>query len=860
MTAVDRRGVPLSATDTIVAGSPNPGLAIKTAVRVVGDVNVNLSSFGLGTLSGVALDAGDRVLLAEQDDATENGIYAASSGVWQRTSDFTSNSQVANGLLVRVTAGLAAGSGYTLACDEPVVLGTTELNFTPDIGFATMTSAQLASKISDETGSGALVFGTAPTIASPAITGALTVNGVAARIRLSADTNFYVATTGNDTTGTGLTVGSPKLTVQAIIDLLARSYDLAAYQAIINVANGTYSGTGATGWIVKQIGPFTGGNPRGTSFPSASVCPVLIRGNTGSPGNVIFTSSGSNTILADAGAYFGIEGVRINNTFGSGSCIRTGTTASVLFGNCILGAAGDARLYAAHSSVIEAYSNYWITGDSAYIHKVAYNGSVFVNSVTETQLSNITVTAYAKVYDSGSALTHEGVTLTTGGFTFTGKKFEIGNGGSIKTGTNNLSLFPGSTKGTISWGSYDDFTYLTSPLTINLNATVPAAPSAGTALQVVQADSTGLIAVYDCYGSTNIQQLRTANGTIGAPTKILSGGSFGFYGMAAYATTAGFGNNQTYINAKAKEDFNDNTHRGTSLILGSTPIASGTARTAAELYDGLLTLGVAGVNVGAVAFNNATSGTITVSPPAGALGTVALTLPTTAGTLAITAATVATVKKQTFTASGNYTPSTGMLYCIIETWGGGGAGGSVAGSASPNVFGGAGGGAGSYSWAIKSLAQVQADGTFASGHVTVTIGAGGTPGAAGSNNGGNGGDTSVGALCIGKGATGGAFTSIAQNGGGGAGGVAGTGDLTGVGAPGRGGHYQTITGLGGESGWGGNTSLGGGAAGKVVAGDGNAASANTGGGGSGGWRITAADSAGGAGGSGIVRITEFCSV
>lgn len=38
--------------------------------------------------------------------------------------------------------------------------------------------------------------------------------------------------------------------------------------------------------------------------------------------------------------------------------------------------------------------------------------------------------------------------------------------------------------------------------------------------------------------------------------------------------------------------------------------------------------------MGSVGFRNATSGTITLSPPTGALGTVALTLPGTAGTLA----------------------------------------------------------------------------------------------------------------------------------------------------------------------------------------------------------------------------------
>lgn len=42
--------------------------------------------------------------------------------------------------------------------------------------FAATTSSQLAGVISDETGSGALVFGTSPTIATPSITGTITVS------------------------------------------------------------------------------------------------------------------------------------------------------------------------------------------------------------------------------------------------------------------------------------------------------------------------------------------------------------------------------------------------------------------------------------------------------------------------------------------------------------------------------------------------------------------------------------------------------------------------------------------------------------------------------------------------------------
>ncbi|MDE2342908.1 MAG: hypothetical protein KGL63_05865 [Betaproteobacteria bacterium] len=52
-------------------------------------------------------------------------------------------------------------------------------------------------------------------------------------------------------------------------------------------------------------------------------------------------------------------------------------------------------------------------------------------------------------------------------------------------------------------------------------------------------------------------------------------------------------------------------------------------------FDGtsVINLGVAGSSAGAIGFNNATSGSITVSPPTGALGTVTLTLPDSSGAL-----------------------------------------------------------------------------------------------------------------------------------------------------------------------------------------------------------------------------------
>lgn len=208
-----------------------------------------------------------------------------------------------------------------------------------------------------------------------------------------------------------------------------------------------------------------------------------------------------------------------------------------------------------------------------------------------------------------------------------------------------------------------------------------------------------------------------------------------------------------------------------------------------------------------------------------------------------------TVAIQKFTANGTYTPTSGMVFAIIECVGGGG-GGSGTSSAGANTFiGSGGGGAGSYSRKLVTATDIGAS-------KAVTIGAAGSGGASGANPGGDGGDTSVGVLCVGKGGKG---AAVGQTGG--AGGVAGTGDVTAVGMPGMNGWNLGGTSLGGVAlaGGGGSTLFGGGGIpSNSNPGTGGAASGyGAGGAGSGSFNGGGA-AAGGAGTAGYVVITEFC--
>lgn len=131
MATVDRRGATVSAADPPISTNPNPDLAWKAPVRAATTgSNINLQTIGLGTIDGVQLAAGDRVLVKDQTDATTNGLYNASTGPWTRAIDAANNSQWSKGLTVLVTDGTTNGfTLWTLAAANPIVLGTTLLTW-----------------------------------------------------------------------------------------------------------------------------------------------------------------------------------------------------------------------------------------------------------------------------------------------------------------------------------------------------------------------------------------------------------------------------------------------------------------------------------------------------------------------------------------------------------------------------------------------------------------------------------------------------------------------------------------------------------------------------------------------------------
>ena len=100
----------------------------KQSVRVAASTNIVLS--GAQQIDGVAVIAGDRVLLANQTLAKDNGLWIVANGNWVRATDANTSAKVTPGLTVMVEEGTANGDSlWHLTTNAPITLGTTALTF-----------------------------------------------------------------------------------------------------------------------------------------------------------------------------------------------------------------------------------------------------------------------------------------------------------------------------------------------------------------------------------------------------------------------------------------------------------------------------------------------------------------------------------------------------------------------------------------------------------------------------------------------------------------------------------------------------------------------------------------------------------
>ena len=146
--------------DTVVVEALSK-MDYKYSVLVATTANIVLS--GIQTIDGELLPAGARVLVKDQAQAKDNGIYVVpAAGVWRRAQDADASIEVTPGLFVSVEKGTTNGdSVWLLVTDAPIVLGTTALAFEMAVGRTGISAGSYASVVVDKYGR--VIAGTNPT-------------------------------------------------------------------------------------------------------------------------------------------------------------------------------------------------------------------------------------------------------------------------------------------------------------------------------------------------------------------------------------------------------------------------------------------------------------------------------------------------------------------------------------------------------------------------------------------------------------------------------------------------------------------------------------------------------------------------
>lgn len=363
-------------------------LAMKAPCRLATTADITLS--GLQSIDGTTTAAEDRVLVKDQDTATENGIYVASSSTWERATDFDSGDEIANGTAVFVTDGTVnANTLYRLDCDDDITIDTTSLTFSLFVNFD-------------------------------------------GREILAAARTYYVRTDGSDSnTGLADTAGGAFLTIQKAVDT-ASALDFNGYAVTVQLAAGTYTGTVVIGPMVGQV----------------DVADFTITGASSTETNFVVSTT-SATAIEVAGGRVALIAFKMQTTTG-GHGLRVTDRGIAHINDVNFGAVGGAydHISIDRWSRVYVLGNYTISGAAtSHISCITGEFSGDTTTITVSGTPAFTQFVYAGPYAriNVSNLTFSGAA--------TGSKFLVDELGFIDVGGSGTSAtLPGSTAGTITSG------------------------------------------------------------------------------------------------------------------------------------------------------------------------------------------------------------------------------------------------------------------------------------------------------------------------------------------------------------------------------------------------------------------------
>jgi hypothetical protein len=286
------------------------GYQIKAECQVTTTVNITLS--GLQTIDGYTTLVGDRVLVKNQTNQTQNGIYVAATGAWARSSDANTYASLVSAFTFIQNGATQQNSGWACTIPTSGTLGVTNITWSQlasASAYFAGTGLNLASYTFSITNTGvsAASYGTAssvPTLAINAQGQVTSASNTAIAIAntqvtglgtMSTQNANNVAITGGTITGTpisGSTVGGSTITAATQFSGPGTGLTGTASGLSIggNAATATSATTAGSATTATTATNLAGGAAGSLPYQSASSTTAML--GIGSAGQVLTVSSG----------------------------------------------------------------------------------------------------------------------------------------------------------------------------------------------------------------------------------------------------------------------------------------------------------------------------------------------------------------------------------------------------------------------------------------------------------------------------------------------------------------------------------------------------------------------------------------
>jgi len=422
------------------------GLSFKAPALVTTTGNITLS--GLQTIDGVSVPIGARVLVKNQSNTAQNGIYIASSGAWSYASDANTYNDYLSAFLFVEEGTTWAGSAWVCTNQPGGTLGTTPITFTQFSNNATYT-AGTGLTLTGYTFS-ITNIGTAGTYGSASSVPVFTTN---AQGQVTSVTNTSISITNSQVSGLGTmstqNANNVSITGGSINGTTIGGSIASAITGTTITATSSFSGSGS-GLTGTASGLSIGGNAA-TATSAGSVTNSITFNNSGSGAASGTTYNGSvaqtisyNTVGAPsttgsgANGTWGINvtgnaGTVTNGVYTTGSysnpswitsilgSIVSGAVASATTATNVAGGATGSLLYQSAASTTTSLAlgttNYVLTAGASAPQYVAQSTLSVGSATTATTATNLAGGAASQIpYQTASGTTAFIANGTTGQF------------------------------------------------------------------------------------------------------------------------------------------------------------------------------------------------------------------------------------------------------------------------------------------------------------------------------------------------------------------------------------------------------------------------------------------------------------